>query len=114
MLRNLALLALAGLTSAVTFSGTGEVIALDWTNDGTTDGCLTDAGEWTTSDNCGTFTGVRDSDSLYFTISTSVGPCAITDLTFSCASGNTATTFWVSQLAGDFVFPSGGPVSFSF
>ncbi|KAK6084335.1 hypothetical protein SCUP515_01449 [Seiridium cupressi] len=96
MLRNITLAALAGVASATTFNGTGQLRTLSsLTADRGTDlGCLTNAGNWTTEDSlCGTFTGTR-SGSVYTTLTSLDGPCTIDDSKFTCGTDLTALQFW--------------------
>lgn len=98
MLRNTILLALTGLASATTFSGTGQLRALasSTSGNGTSLGCISDAGSWTTDEEaCGTFTGTRAS-SVYVTLSSLDGPCTLDDSNFTCSADATASKFWVS------------------
>lgn len=88
---------MAGAAAALTFNGTGQLMAYSSTiGDNSALGCMTDVGLWSINGtDCGTFEGTRDADSIYFTISSLEGPCELDDSVFTCSSDVTATSFWV-------------------
>ncbi|KAI0144587.1 ribonuclease T2 [Xylariaceae sp. FL1272] len=79
-------------TSTGAFSGSGYLTAV---YDGQEDGCLIGAGTWYTSGTCATYTATA-SDSG-FTLKSSKGTCGISDDTFTCGSGVSATVFTASD-----------------
>ncbi|KAK4050739.1 Ribonuclease T2 precursor (RNase T2) [Microbotryomycetes sp. JL221] len=57
----------------------------------TKQGCLISTGKWMVGSTCAGYTTTMSGSGL--TLTTSKGPCAIVSGTFSCASGQSATTF---------------------
>ncbi|KAH8204490.1 hypothetical protein TruAng_001406 [Truncatella angustata] len=103
MLRNLALVAFAGVASATSFSGNGQLRALASAGNGTDLGCITDSGAWTVDASlCGTFTGTR-STTVYTTLTSLDGPCTLNNSAFACGADVTALRFWAwSDLLDDY------------
>jgi hypothetical protein len=104
MLRSVFLAALAGVATAIldsSFNGTGQIRALaHGTTNGTDLGCLTNAGQWTTTeDDCGVFTGDRNGATGVY-ITSEYGSCGRAEdsdsvLYFNCAEDQDALDFWV-------------------
>lgn len=63
--------------------------------DGKASGCLISNGKWYTSGTCASYRLAKSgADSASFTLSSSKGPCSVSSSgDFSCADGNTASTF---------------------
>lgn len=83
------LVAIAGIASvnALNFDGKGQLRFFDWKDDSKDLGCVTNEGLWTFNEaDCGTFTGVRNSDSDIL-MSSAIGNCYLDNIVWACSAG---------------------------
>ncbi|GAA5879383.1 hypothetical protein JCM1840_006029 [Sporobolomyces johnsonii] len=76
-------------------NSTTEKVFLNVVANGAQNGCLISTGRWYTTGSCAGYRpSYTSADNSTFTMSTSKGPCDVTDVgELSCASGNEAATF---------------------